>query len=80
MPSSLKCVYAKRGDERLKDSRVYLSVIALAGLKYEPVRNIGLFVEPQYSHSFLPETPAVRSYITDTPDLFTVKIGLSIGL
>lgn len=74
-----KCVYAKRGDERLKDNRIYLSVIALAGLKYEPVRNIGLFVEPQYSHSFLPETPAVRSYITDTPDLFTVKVGLSIG-
>lgn len=75
-----KCIYAKRGDERLKDNRIYMSVIALAGLKYEPVRNIGLFVEPQYSHSFLPETPAVRSYITDTPDLFTVKVGLSMGL
>ena len=75
-----KRVYAKRGDERLKDNNVYLSAIALAGLRYEPIKHVGLFVEPQYSHSFLPENPSVRSFLTETPDLFTVKVGLSIGL
>ncbi len=75
-----KCVYAKIGDERLKDNGIYLSAIALAGLKYEPIKHIGLFVEPQYSYSFLPENPAVRSALTEYPSSFSLKLGLSFEL
>ena len=75
-----KCVYAKIGDERLKDNRIYYSAIALAGLKYEPIKHIGLFIEPQYSYSFLPENPAVRSALTEYPSSFSLKLGLSFEL
>ena len=75
-----KCVFARIGDDRLKDKGLYFSAIALAGLRYEPMRHVGLFIEPQYSHSFLTGNPTVKSYITETPNLFNIKVGLSVGL
>ena len=75
-----KCVYARIGEDRLKDNGIYFSAIALAGLKYEPIRRVGLFIEPQYSYSFIPENPAVRSALTESPSSFTVKLGLSFDL
>ena len=75
-----KCVFARIGDDRLKDKGLYFSAIALAGLRYEPMRHVGLFIEPQYSHSFLTGNPTVKSYLTETPNLFNIKVGLSVGL
>lgn len=75
-----KCVFARIGDDRLKDKGLYFSAIVLAGLRYEPMRHVGLFIEPQYSHSFLTGNPTVKSYITETPNLFNIKVGLSVGL
>ena len=75
-----KCVFARIGDDRLKDKGLYFSAIVLAGLRYEPMRHVGLFIEPQYSHSFLTGNPTVKSYLTETPNLFNIKVGLSVGL
>ena len=75
-----KCLYAKRQDERLRDSKLYYSTIVLAGLKYCPVNHFGVFIEPQYSHSFLTNKPAVRTAFTDYSDFFTFKVGLSLDL
>ena len=77
------CFYAKQEDKSIKDNTIYLSAICLGGLKYEPVRNVALFVQPQYSHTFLPERNDPDAYlhtaISDDPDLFTVKVGLSFS-
>ena len=75
-----KCVYARQGEVRLKDESIYFSAIALAGLKYEPIRHIGFFVEPQYSYSFLPEDPVVKSVFTEYKSYFNVKVGISFDL
>ena len=75
-----RCLYAKKGLERIKDNQVYLSAIGLAGLRYEPIRNVGLFIEPQYSRLFLTDTPAIKTAITDKKDLFTVTVGVSFRI
>ena len=76
------CLHATVGGQTQKDHSVYLAAICLGGFKYEPVRNVGLFVQPQYSHTFLPERKDPGRYlhtaISDDPDLFTVKVGLSL--
>ena len=74
------CVFARHNRKSLvKDGNIYYSAICLAGLRYEPTRNIGIFVEPQYSYNFLREDPRVLSPYTDARNLFTFKAGLSFS-
>jgi hypothetical protein len=73
-----KCLFAQIGpQQRIKDGNTYYSAIILAGLKYEPVRNIGLFLEPQYSYTIPVKDPLIRSAITDSRNLFNARIGVS---
>ncbi|MBR5174554.1 MAG: hypothetical protein IKW89_01340 [Bacteroidales bacterium] len=73
-----RCLFAQVGAyQRIKDRNIYYSAICLAGLKYEPVRGVGLFLEPQYSYSIPVKDPLIRSAITDSRDLFNVRAGIS---
>jgi len=75
-----RCLFAKQGqDTRLKDTGIYYSAIIVGGLRYEPVRSVGFFIEPQFSYNFLREDPAVLSAITDTKVLFNLKAGISFS-
>lgn len=75
-----RCLFAKQGqDTRLKDAYLYYSAIFVGGLRYEPVRRVGLFIEPQFSYNFLRDDPAVLSAITDTKVLFNLKAGISFS-
>lgn len=75
-----RCLLAKQGqDTRLKDTNVYYSAIVVGGLRYEPVRRVGLFIEPQLSYNFLREDPAVLSSITDSKTLFNLRAGISFS-
>ena len=75
-----RCLLAKQSqDTRLKDTGIYYSAIIVGGLRYEPVRSVGFFIEPQFSYNFLREDPAVLSAITDTKVLFNLKAGISFS-
>lgn len=78
-----KCIGARLEQRRLKDDNIYYSLLGLAGLKYEPFKGVGIFLEPQYSHTFLPAGRTGESYvptaISENPDLFTLKAGLSFS-
>lgn len=75
-----RCLFAKQSqDTRLKDTGIYYSAIIVGGLRYEPVRSVGFFIEPQFSYNFLREDPAVLSAITDTKVLFNLKAGISFS-
>lgn len=74
-----RCLYSSQGNEKQKDNNMYYSAIGLVGIRYEPVSNLGLFLEPQYSYNFLNKNPAIRSAITDTRNIFSVKAGISLS-
>ncbi len=79
-----RCIHASLGGNSVNDKRVYLSAVCLAGIEYKPTKAIGLFMEPQHSHTFLPDktiregrwNEKLNTAITDCPDLFTVNVGL----
>ena len=76
-----RCLFAKQGqDTRLKDTNLYFSAIFVGGLRYEPVRRVGLFIEPQFSYNFLKDDPLVLSSISDSKTLFNLKAGFSFSL
>ncbi len=75
-----KCVFAKQNSrDRVRDGNIYYSAIYLAGLEYEPIRNIGIFIEPQYSYNFQRKNPMVLSAFTDSRNLFTLKAGINFS-
>ena len=72
-----KCIYATLDGNKLKDNTIYPSFICLAGLRFEPVDRFGIFLEPQYSRTLLPDNPPVVTSFTESRDLLSVKVGLS---
>lgn len=75
-----KCLFAEIGSyQRIKDGNTYYSANFLAGLRYEPFRHIGLFLEPQYSYSINNKEPVIKSAITDSRYLFNVRAGVSFS-
>ena len=75
-----KCIYAELGSRNLRDANLYCSAIGLAGLTYEPIRNVGLFVEPQLSFNLTSKAPEIHSAIVDSRTLFSFKAGVGISL
>ena len=75
-----KLLYAKEGGVRLKDDNIYCSATALAGFRYNVTPDVGITLEPIYSHTFLPIEKPVLTTLTDKPDLFSIRIGLSFDL
>ncbi|MBR4756953.1 MAG: hypothetical protein IK076_08425 [Bacteroidales bacterium] len=79
-----KCIGAKLDGAKRKAGDTYLSAIGLAGLKYDLLKGVGIFLEPQYSHTFLPsgrkDGEYVPSAISDSPDNFSFRVGLSFSI
>ena len=75
-----KCIYAELGSRNIRDANLYCSAIGLAGLRYEPIRHLGLFVEPQFSFNLTNKAPDIHSAITDSRTLFSFKAGVGISL
>lgn len=80
-----KCIKASSVilKEGMKDSNIYFSAIGLAGLKYRLFKGVDLFVEPQYSHTFLKSDRAQGTYIpsaiSDQPDMFSFRVGMGLS-
>lgn len=75
-----RSIYADLGGTKIQDTNFYYSVISLAGLRFEPIKNVGLFVEPQYSFNLAEKKPKIHSAITDSRSLFSFKAGISLTI
>ncbi len=75
-----RSIYADLGGTKIQDTNFYYSAICLAGLRFEPVKNVGLFVEPQYSFNLAEKKPKIHSAITDSRSLFSFKVGISLTI
>ncbi len=79
-----KCINATAGSTRLRDGHFYTSVTGAAGIRFNIMEHLGIFFEPQFGYTFLPESPAVISYMTDGSNeryltTLNFKAGISIG-
>lgn len=69
-----KCVYAKVGDERLRESAILFAVNAATGLQVNPVPKVGIYLEPEVSYALNDGT--IQTFRSEEPFVFTVRAGL----
>ena len=74
-----RCIYARLGDTSVRDDAFNWSVMADVSLQYALTENLGLYVQPEVSWFFKPSGPALLTYRTAHPLLFTVGAGLRFG-
>lgn len=74
-----KSIHATFDEEKLTDKRFYPSLIAACGIQYNFIRSIGIFLEPEYSYTFLPESPSVITYYTESSKALSFRLGLSFS-
>ena len=75
-----RCIYARLGKEDIRDNAFNWSLVANAGLRYGLTDNVGLYVAPQITWFLKPEDPAILTYRTQNPLMFTVNAGLRFDL
>ena len=71
-----RSVYAMFGNKKVKDDAFNWSALANAGLRYDIVDNVGIYLAPEASWHFKPENPNLLTYRTENPLTFSVKAGL----
>jgi hypothetical protein len=74
-----KSIHATFDGEKLTDKRFYPSLIAACGIQYNFIRSIGIFLEPEYSYTFLPESPSIITYYTESSKALSFRLGLSFS-
>ena len=75
-----RCIYARLGKEDIRDNSFNWSLVANAGISFGLTDNLGLYVAPQISWFLKPEDPAILTYRTQNPLMFTVNVGLRFNL
>lgn len=74
-----KSIHATFDGEKITDKHFYPSIIAVCGAQYNFTRHIGIFVEPEWLYTFLPENPSIITFYTDSPRTFSFRLGLSFN-
>ena len=75
-----RCIYARLDKEDIRDNAFNWSLVANAGLRYGLTDNVGLYVAPQITWFLKPDDPAILTYRTQNPLMFTVNAGLRFNL
>lgn len=71
-----RLIYGKFGNEKLTDKTFNWSAVAEAGLGYDILENVGLYLAPELSWYFKPDNPAILTYRTENPLMVSVNAGL----
>lgn len=72
-----KCVSAKFGSRSVEEPKVQWSVMGAAGAEYRLGKTVGLYFEPELSYYFT--RTELRTYRTDSPATFTLRLGLRLS-
>lgn len=73
-----KCIYAKRGEERLTESPLQLSVAALIGVEYKISRYMGIYLEPGINY-FFDNGSSIKTIRKEHPCDFTLQAGIRLN-
>ena len=75
-----RLIGGKYGSVPLKDNSFHWSATGVAGFDHELIRGLSLFFQPAISYYFKPSSPAVLTYRTEHPLLFSLTAGFRIDL
>ena len=68
--------YGKFGNKKLTDNAFNWSAVVNAGLRYDILENVGLYLAPEMSWYFKPDNPAILTYRTENPLMVSANAGL----
>ncbi len=71
-----RSVYAMFGNKKVQDNAFNWSALVNAGLRYDIIDNVGIYLAPEVSWHFKQENPNLLTYRTENPLTFSVKAGL----
>lgn len=74
------CVGATLNDKSLRKDGLRLSLLGACGLQWNMNERLGLFVEPELSWTSPSKGPALATYRTDHPFMFTIGTGIRINV
>ena len=75
-----RLIGGKYGSMSLKDNSFHWSATGVAGIRYDLIPGLGLFFQPAISYYFKPSSPAILTYRTEHPLMFSLDAGFRFTL
>ena len=75
-----RCVYARLDGEDIRDKDFNFSALADAGIRYDFLEYLGIYLAPEVSWYFKPDNPSILTYRTEHPFALTINVGLRLNL
>lgn len=75
-----RCVYARLDGEDIRDKDFNFSALADAGILYDFLEYLGIYLAPEVSWYFKPDNPSILTYRTEHPFALTINVGLRLNL
>ena len=74
------CVGATFDGRDIEKDGIGLSLLGAGGIQFNPVRRIGLYVEPGFSWTIPSEKHVLNTYRSENPFMFSVSAGVRLNL
>ena len=75
-----RCVYARLDGEDIRDKDFNFSALADAGIRYDFLEYLGIYLAPEVSWYFKPDNPSILTYRTEHPFALTINVGLRLNI
>lgn len=72
------CIKATFDGEQVQKDGFSASLLGAGGIQFKLTKNLGLYMEPEFNWTFMPEKPVLNTYRSAHPVMFSVTSGLRI--
>ena len=72
------CIKATFDGEQVQKDGFSASLLGAGGIQFKLTKNMGLYMEPEFNWTFMPENPVLNTYRSAHPVMFSVTSGLRI--
>ncbi|MCR5759300.1 MAG: hypothetical protein K6G39_02985 [Bacteroidales bacterium] len=72
------CIKATFDGEQVQKDGFSASLMGAGGIQFKLTKNLGLYMEPEFNWTFMPENPVLNTYRSAHPVMFSVTSGLRI--
>lgn len=72
------CIKATFDGEQVQKDGFSASLLGAGGIQFKLTKNLGLYMEPEFNWTFMPENPVLNTYRSAHPVMFSVTSGLRI--
>ena len=72
------CIKSTFDGEQVQKDGFSASLLGAGGIQFKLTKNLGLYMEPEFNWTFMPEKPVLNTYRSAHPVMFSVTSGLRI--